>query len=102
MKTVKIENWSIVDYDWEGFCRFPNMDEFRPFLIGFTLHGRVFGHPRIEDGHRARTTKIRSISGNIVTTMSETVYELGEPFADYMLWLDEQIAATLSSLSEPQ
>lgn len=77
MKEVLIENWSIVDSLFPGRCRDPYKHEFRDFTVGNCLHGKVYGHKRIEDGHRALTTPIRTINGDLITTDSETVYRLG-------------------------
>lgn len=85
---IAINDWSCVDDNWVGFRRDPTEDEFRELAPGMCLHGKVTGHPRIQDGHRAHTSKIRTINGNVVTTISESVYKLGTVLDSYSAWLE--------------
>ena len=76
---VCIEWWSCISNDWVGYRRDPFAHEFRDLAIGNCLHGKVYGHPKIQDGHRAHTSKITLIErGGRITTESGTVYLLGE------------------------
>ena len=62
---VKIEDWTITSIN--GTAR---------------LFGKVFGHPRIMDGHRVSTSEIINHEDGVITTHSGTEYELGTPLPD--------------------
>ena len=94
MKTVKMIDWSCVPRGWDGFRREPTPEEFINLEPGSSLHGKVFGHPKIVDGHRAVTSKIRSVNGNIITTESETIYELGKVLPEYWNWIMNESTTT--------
>lgn len=83
---VKLENWSFVEPSWRGFQRFPYLSEFRPIQEGMTLHGQAYGHPVVLEGNRAHTSPVVSIDvgARTCTTRSGTVYELGDPYPDYV------------------
>lgn len=83
---VRLEDWSCVENSWRGFHRDPWNNEFAPLEVGKCLFGKVYGHPRIEAGHRAHTSIIQTINGNIIRTASETIYELGKPLEAYKSW----------------
>jgi hypothetical protein len=87
-EVVKIEEWTLVDY------RTLVLGQDREVVIGKihsldeskepSLHGKVWGHPRIDDGHRAVTSEIVSApevvqEGSLLVTKSGTIYELGKP-----------------------
>lgn len=64
---VRLENWSIA---------------------GTSLVGRVYSHPRFDDGEIIRTSTIEflSVEDRLAKAISGTIYELGEPSeqeADY-------------------
>ena len=85
---VKIDNWSFVEVTWRGSRRDPYEYEFAPPTLGSTLHGKVTGHLRIEDGHRAHTTALVDIPAlGALTTASGTQYELGKINPDYEEWM---------------
>ena len=89
---VKIRDWSVVGYNWIGYRRDPDFTEFKNLEIGNSLHGKVNGHPRVEDGHRAHTSKIVSIGDdNRIVTQSGTVYQLMSPLPAYIDWMNEQM-----------
>lgn len=52
------------------------------------LSGRVFGHPKIEEGHRVLTSDL--IALNVVRHLALTksrFYSLGKPSEDWLDWL---------------
>lgn len=55
------------------------------------LTGEVFGHPRFSDGTVVQTSRIVSLSTKErkATTKSGTSYDLGEPSADFLRWLEQ-------------
>lgn len=61
------------------------------------LYGRVYGHPKVEDGKEVRTSPIISHQGKYVTTQSGTVYFLEEPA---LVLLDQLARAGLQYNSE--
>ena len=72
---MRIEEWSI--------C-FNPMDAYvPPEMQTKSLHGKVFGHPRFDDGHEVTTSAICGVQDGKVATASGSVYELGEPDAAY-------------------
>lgn len=87
--TVKLDDWSFVANNWKGCQRFPYMDEFQAPVPGSCLFGRVFGHKKIEDGHRAHTSIVEKIDGRLITTKTGTIYELCDVYSDYDLWMRE-------------
>ncbi len=89
---VRLEHWSFVSNDWRGARRDPTWEEFQAPVPGSCLFGRVTGHPRIEDGHRAHTSKVDHFSKNVanpVITTTGTKYELGEVNPLYEDWMIE-------------
>lgn len=60
---VRIENWIVT--------------------LDNRLEGYVYGHPRIQDGHRASTSLIQGKRNGYVVTLSGTEYELGIPDGDF-------------------
>jgi hypothetical protein len=50
------------------------------------LRGRVYNHSHIPDGIYVRTTPIKNIEGNKITTQNGSIYELGEPDEKYIQW----------------
>jgi hypothetical protein len=66
---VTLENWYILGDLAPGKCR----------LVGV----------RSSDGHEVRTTMVVSAWGRVVQTQSGTVYRLGRPHADFVLYQSE-------------
>lgn len=71
---IKLENWGVVykDNAWTP-----------PEFQRIALHGKAYGHHRHEDGTEVTTTAIKSTDGRTVTTVSGSVYILGEPDPEY-------------------
>ncbi len=90
---VKLDNWSFVSNEWEGVRRDPFVEEFQAPVPGSCLHGFVTNHPKIEDGHRAHTSKVMAVglpsSRKLITTLTGTIYELGEVNPSYEDWMSE-------------
>ncbi len=52
------------------------------------LCGKVFGHPRYEDGKIVATSDIQKVAGKQITTRSGSVYLIdGPPNDDYITWM---------------
>lgn len=66
---MRLENWAVVNTD-----PYRAPEDQKPHLSG-----KVYGHPRFEDGHDIVTSHIVSIDAvnHTVTTNSGSVYELG-------------------------
>lgn len=78
---VRIEHWAVADAHGASEYEAP---ESRPRA----LVGRVFGHPRKQNGEFVKTSEIVEVIGRRVTTASGTVYLLGQVdpmYADYLL-----------------
>lgn len=54
------------------------------------LHGIVDKHPRLGENVEVTTSTIVKVEGKLVTTHSGSVYELGEPDAGYLRWLEKE------------
>lgn len=68
---MRIENWAVIT---------PADDPYKvPELRKPSLQGKVFGHPRFEDGHRVTTSSIqgKTETGEVVT-YSGSHYKLGQ------------------------
>jgi len=52
------------------------------------LSGKVYGHPKCEDGRSVRTSVVIETNGRLVTTQSGTVYQLGRVDASYRAWAE--------------
>jgi hypothetical protein len=78
---IRIENWSL-SMDNDNPYQAPEQRKKR-------LHGDVYNHPRLGDLKDVTTSSIVSVDGCMVETRSGTVYELGEPSADYVNWCRE-------------
>lgn len=63
-----------------------------PYLapeVDFVLCGKVFGHPRIQDGTNIRTSRpIKTIDNKVYTT-NGNIYELGVISPEYEKWCIE-------------
>jgi hypothetical protein len=81
--TNRLENWRVVHAS--------HNDAFLPpELSGIALVGRVFGHPRFQDGREIETSAIAAVAGRIITTRSGSRYELGEPEPGYAEWCKQR------------
>lgn len=81
MKIPRIENWSLVGGELRQYDP--------PELTRFSIAGQVFGNPKFDEGKRITTSAIVAISGCEVETHSGSIYQLGKPSDDYMLWCQE-------------
>lgn len=66
---IKINSWKTVASSHNQYRA--------PETIGLCLFGKVSGHPRFVDGEVVRTSRIESIEGRVVSTVSGSVYRLG-------------------------
>jgi hypothetical protein len=81
--SVKIENWAVVP----GL----NTAGYQSLRPGNLLVGKVFGHPRIEEGAFVFSSPIVSLDmNNQAVVTRNTVYRLGEASAGYKAWVGEQ------------
>ncbi|WP_169130239.1 hypothetical protein [Aromatoleum evansii] len=72
---MRIDEWSICANSAHAYVP--------PELRTRSLHGKVFGHPRFEDGHEITTSAICGVQDGQIVTASGSLYELGEPDAKY-------------------
>jgi hypothetical protein len=84
--SVRIEDWAVVPS--------PNTASYQDLRPGNLLVGKVFGHPRINEGAFIFSSPILSLDVNhkAVETRN-TVYRLGEASRDYKAWAQETGAA---------
>lgn len=81
--SYKLEQW--------GVCVRMNDSYQAPELGGMCLEGVVSGHPRFPNNHAITTSLVKKLhKDNTVETHSGSVYELGEPSADYVNWCKKQ------------
>jgi hypothetical protein len=81
--SVKIENWAVVP----GL----NIAGYRALRPGNLLVGKVFGHPRIEEGAFVFSSPIMSLDKDSQSVSTRnTVYRLGEASPGYIAWVLEQ------------
>ena len=79
---IKIENWAMI---FEGNPYLP------PESQKSYIRGRVYGHPRFEDGTVVCSSNIEDMNlkeGHIKTASGST-YHLGLPEQAWMRWLEE-------------
>lgn len=76
----RLEVWSVVAAVSHAYMA--------PELAKLSLHGRVFGHPRHDDGTEVTTSYIEKAEGTMVLTHSGSIYQLGVPSAAYVHYLD--------------
>ena len=73
MKTITLEDWSIV-----------NRDPYTaPELQDACLQGKVTGHPSFDDGARVTTSHIEKLDGGLIVTHTGRKYVLGSVDAEY-------------------
>lgn len=83
MKMVKLENWSIICINDNGYTP--------PEAKRFALRGNVFGHPNHNDGKCVVTSNIKSIdSKNSIAITNSREYTLGEMEKEYKEFLISQ------------
>ncbi len=84
--SVKIENWAVVP----GL----NIAGYRSLRPGNLLVGKVFGHPRIEEGAFVFSSPIVSLdTTNQEVVTRNTVYRLGEASSEYKVWARQHTSA---------
>jgi len=81
MSIPRIENWSLKESGGGPYDP--------PETRRFKVSGQVFGNPKFDEGKRITTSYIEAVSGIEVSTHSGSVYQLGSPDPDYMLWCRE-------------
>ncbi len=79
----RLENWSVVTDRVNAYNP--------PEAWVQRLAGEVYDHPKQEDGKRVETSIIVTSEGRRVTTRSGTVYELGKPDPQYVVWLRHEL-----------
>lgn len=75
-KTMKIENWILVGENQHDEETFINPNEFLPGK--FSIIGNVYGNDKFIDGFCVKTSPITKLSSTSATTLSGSIYELGE------------------------
>lgn len=80
MPTLK--NWSVV---------VPVDPYLAPEQCHESLRGNVYGHPSIEDGTKVTTSRIISVCGRKIMTVSGTTYELENPEQGYVDYCRETL-----------
>ncbi len=82
MKTnqIKIKNWSVVAEEAPYTA---------PELLPMRLRGKVYGHPRHENGTIVTTSIITKVNGRKVETHSGSHYALGKIDVQYRKWIEE-------------
>ena len=78
-KLVRLECWSV--HGGDGYTP--------PEHVVPRLHGRVYGHPKIDDGKIVSTSPIEEVHGHMIVTKSGTCYLLGTPAPGYLTWMAE-------------
>ncbi len=83
MKPIKIENWCVVNHQADNYKA--------PEQTVICLHGTAINHPARPDKPRwkCRTSAIIDVDGKTVHTKSGSIYELGKPDKEYLLWMRE-------------
>lgn len=82
MANIRMEDWVV--------CPTINNVYIPPEQAGQSIKGKVYGHPRFEDGESVCSSRIVNVCGRVIHTESGSVYVLGEPNADYVAWCKEQ------------
>ncbi len=89
---MKIENWAVVT---------PNPNPYLPQEVqSASLQGKVFGHPRFDDGKKITTSSIvgKNKSGKVVT-VSGSEYKLGNIDPSYESKFSNARSRFMNSLS---
>lgn len=82
---MRLENWCIVS-DGDPYLA--------PEMQKSYLNGKVYGHPRFDEGHYVTTSRIIEVKDGKVHTRSGSVYELGKVDPSY----EEQFPKALERL----
>jgi len=72
----RIENWSIIDLDYNNYYLAPE-------LRRSALNGSIFDDDRFADGTIITTSSIETVDQRKVRTKSGTIYYLGKVSSDY-------------------
>ena len=72
--SIRLENWALLS-DADGFKA--------PELVLYRFRGKVYNHPRFNDGSGIVTTAIESYKNGIFVTASGSEYTLGEVNPEY-------------------
>jgi len=75
---VKLEDWSVTAIGGPYTA---------PELWREALYGKVYGHPKFNNGDKVRTSPIKKVDGRMITTASGTVYKIGKISPIYRKWL---------------
>jgi hypothetical protein len=76
---MRIEDWTVVGNQNQNPYQAPEERRWQ-------VRGEVYGNPSFPDGHGIRTSDVVMVTGNVITTRSGSVYELGEPNEEYAMW----------------
>ena len=79
---MRIEDWSLCGGNSPWAYASPEIQQRR-------LQGRLFGHPRFEDGEQVTTSNLVHINGYTVFTHNGSQYFLGAPNVEYVEWCRE-------------
>jgi hypothetical protein len=91
---MKLDNWCLVAHN-----RYPGTSPESPIR---RLCGKVFGHPRIDDGYEIMTSPIVGLRDGKVVTQSGTAYELGAPADDYEALFPDAKRRLLAVIATPE
>lgn len=89
LQNAKIEDWSFQLDNYDPYLP----PEARPTI----LVGRVYGHPKLTDGHLTATSAVKYwlfIKGIVLTR--NTVYRLGTPDPNWLAWYNEDKGTNLT------
>jgi hypothetical protein len=78
---ARLEGWWVAMGDSNAFTA--------PEMTARVLVGLVYNHRTKPDGAIVRTSTVVHASGRTVRTATGSVYTLGEPSAEYRVWLAE-------------
>lgn len=88
---MRIEDWAVISYNLDPFAT--------PETQRLSLHGRVFEHPRFEDGKWVTTSPIVGKNKkDEILTHSGSVYALGLVKLDYEIQFPDARSRLLGSL----
>lgn len=76
MSKMRIEDWAVIYGDHSSGV----------FSTDNRITGTVYGHPDFPDGSVITTTRIMDCTNRVITTLSGSLYTLGEPHPEYVAW----------------
>ena len=76
---IKINDWSTTSLD--------NNPYLAPELKRINLQGKVYNHPRFDDGSKVTTSSIIKVEGRIIHTKSDSIYKLRSIDKNFRKWL---------------